>query len=61
MKYHSEIVICEYCKGEGFQSRHEVTNYHKGEYDVVKWVCTHCEGAGRLRKITRVEYEKLIS
>ena len=52
MKYSSE-----YCKG--FQSRHEVTDYHRGEYDVVKWVCKHCDGAGRRRKITK--YEKLIS
>ena len=59
-KYHIEIVICEFCEGEGFQSRHEITDYHRGEYDIVKWECGPCNGAGRRRKITRVEYEKLI-
>ena len=56
MTYHSEIVICVFCKGEGFQSRHEVTDYHR---DVVKWICGHCDGAGRRRKITRVRKIKV--
>ena len=59
LKYKSEIVICEFCNGEGFQSRHEITDYHRGEYDVVTWECSHCDGKGRLKKRTTMEFEKL--
>lgn len=60
MTWHNkEVILCKTCKGEGLIHRHEVTDYHRNEYDVVSTECRQCEGKGRLWQITKVEFEKL--
>jgi DnaJ-class molecular chaperone len=57
--YEYQIVICNHCEGRGYQTRHEITNYHKGEYDVISEECPHCNGKGRLRKEVTIVYKPL--
>lgn len=59
MRTKREIVICEYCKGKGYAVHHEVTNYHKGEYDSVRVDCIPCDSKGRVVQITTVAFEHL--
>jgi hypothetical protein len=59
MKIKREIVICEYCKGKGYTVNHEVTNYHKGEYEAIKLDCISCDSKGRVVQITTVAFEHL--
>lgn len=54
-----EIILCSECEGRGYIYRHELTCYHKGEYDVHLDTCKTCDGKGRLYKITTITYEKL--
>lgn len=53
-----EVVLCSNCKGEGVLYIHEVTDYHRNEYDVTKKECRSCGGTGRLWKTTVTTYEK---
>ena len=57
-KYY-KIIICKNCEGNGYKTRHNITDYHRNEYDVEKFVCGHCGGKGRIREITEITYEKL--
>lgn len=54
-----EIVICTDCQGFGYTTRHETTDYHRGEYDVIRTLCRTCDGHGRLKRTTKWEFEKL--
>lgn len=58
-KYNKEIILCINCKGEGVLYHHEITDYHRNEYDVIKSECSKCDGKGRLWLTTRMELEKL--
>lgn len=53
-----EIILCPTCKGKGQTSYEECVDYHKREYDTHYQTCTHCNGSGRLKKITSITYEK---
>lgn len=55
------IILCSSCEGRGYQIRHDVTDYHRNEYDVVNTKCRNCDGMGRLWETTTKEYEKLKS
>ncbi len=55
-KHHHEIVICEFCKGEGFTTSHNITDYHKNEYEVIKHGCGWCNNTGRRFKKTTIEF-----
>ena len=59
MAYHYENVVCPKCKGDGYITTHEYTNYHKGDYDVHFHECRGCNGLGVVKKITTITYEKL--
>lgn len=48
----NKVVLCDRCKGYGFQTKEECTDYHKGEYETSRWPCRHCEGDGRMIKST---------
>lgn len=58
-KYNKEIILCPSCKGEGVLRHHEITDYHRNEYDVITTECVNCDGKGRLWLITRMELQKL--
>lgn len=45
-----EIVSCSHCKGTGWTSREELSDYHRGEYRDVHEECTFCKGEGRLTR-----------
>ena len=54
-----EIVLCSSCKGEGVLKTHEITDYHRNEYDVIIMECRSCNGEGRLWRTTVTTWEKL--
>ncbi|WP_303180631.1 hypothetical protein [uncultured Butyricimonas sp.] len=51
---YTKIVICPHCGGEGYTKK---WNDREREYDSV--ICTICGGMRVLRKIVRIEYEKV--
>lgn len=57
MRHSRETVLCHSCDGRGRQSRHEVTCYHKGEYDVIWMDCVTCNNTGRVVRTTTVTFE----
>jgi hypothetical protein len=54
-----EVVICNSCDGHGYLTKHEITCYHRREYDVIKFGCHKCKGSGRLVKTTTISYKPL--
>lgn len=52
-----EIILCTTCKGTGVTQYNEMTDYHKREYNTHIEDCKHCNGTGRLKKITTVTFE----
>ncbi len=52
-----EIVICTSCNGTGKIFTDVLVDYHKREYDTHVEECKHCNGSGRLKKVTTVVYE----
>lgn len=56
----TSIIICGTCDGRGYTERHEMTNYHKGEYDIIKTKCRLCGGSGRLRKTVLTEVQAFV-
>ncbi len=58
-QYAYSIVLCPGCGGKGHKSRHECTDYHRGEYDVVFSSCQICGGDGRLRQTVTTTFERL--
>ena len=53
------VVLCPTCSGRGYQIEHDVTDYHRNEYNVINTKCRRCDGMGRLWETTTKEYEKL--
>ena len=51
---YTRIVTCPHCGGEGYTKK---WNDREREYDSV--ICTICGGMRVLRKIVRIEYEKV--
>ena len=51
----TSIIICGTCEGTGYTEKHEMTDYHRREYDIIKTKCRTCGGSGRLRKVVRTE------
>lgn len=47
-----KVISCETCKGTGYTSREELTDYHRREYDVFTDKCHKCKGDGRLTEKT---------
>ncbi len=54
LETYTRIVTCPRCKGEGCTGK---WNDREREYDRV--TCSACGGARVLRKIVRIEYEKV--
>lgn len=62
-----EVEICSYCDGEGkLYTNSWCTNYIKTRHiylqqgnPLKQHVCDNCNGLGRLRKITTIEYKQL--
>ncbi|WP_174020382.1 hypothetical protein G6L89_007155 [Agrobacterium fabrum] len=51
----TSIIICCTCEGRGYTERHETTNYHRGDYDIIKTKCRNCGGSGRMTKTVLTE------
>ena len=47
----SSIEICARCRGHGYTTREEITDYHRNEGDIIKTECRKCEGSGRVNVI----------
>jgi hypothetical protein len=54
-----KIIICTRCEGLGYRTERITTDYHRGEYAVVKHACRPCDSRGRLMQTTTVTYSKL--
>lgn len=52
MSRSNRVVLCDHCKGYGFQVTEKCTDYHKGEYETSRWPCRHCDGDGRMIETT---------
>jgi hypothetical protein len=48
----NKVVLCQYCKGYGFISSEELSDYHKREYTTSRTTCSRCEGDGRMIQST---------
>jgi DnaJ-class molecular chaperone len=42
------VVMCDLCKGTGRYYKEELTDYHRGEYDSIRYDCKKCNSGGRL-------------
>lgn len=49
---HKSIESCQPCEGTGFDSREELSCYHKREYSTYHDTCKDCAGSGRVTKTT---------
>jgi RecJ-like exonuclease len=55
---HKTLISCQPCKGTGFTSREELTDYHRSEYKTVFSQCERCSGDGRVVEITnRIRFD----
>ena len=51
--FRHDIIVCDACGGKGMQTRQEVVDYRRREYEVEVFTCLVCNGSGRLeRKVT---------
>lgn len=46
------VVLCDRCKGFGYDLNEKLTDYHKREYTTTRYNCSHCEGDGRMIQST---------
>ena len=60
MQIKSEIMLCEYCNGKGYIVKETLIDYHKSEYNIKKLKCHKCQGSGRLKVKTTIEYEPYV-
>lgn len=42
------VIACPNCKGRGFTSKEEMTDYHRNDYDMFHYKCACCDGEGRV-------------
>lgn len=47
----TKVIDCETCKGTGYTSHEQLTDYHKREYSTFTNLCHKCKGDGRLVEI----------
>ena len=57
MKHKEEIELCTWCSGEGVRCYIKREPGHQTQITETKRPCDHCEGSGRLLKITDIIYE----
>ena len=51
--FHHYIIVCDACGGKGAQTRQELVDYRRREYEVEVFTCLVCNGSGRLEcKVT---------
>jgi DnaJ-class molecular chaperone len=46
------IIACTTCKSTGVRECSELENYHRGEYEYWKELCSMCWGEGRVVEVT---------
>jgi DnaJ-class molecular chaperone len=56
----TELKLCDACHGYGHTIEHELTNYHKGEYNTVTKKCRRCEGTGRIIETTETTWKPYV-
>lgn len=48
-----EVVLCARCDGTGSYTEQVCTDYHRDEYDTLRYKCKVCKGDGRMVKTVR--------